>query len=89
MLLLTYIKVLVDLIVLVAIYTETCCICRACLELSFMTPDENYIPQLPLYVNNEVGRPSGSQETATPPGHKFEDILPALPPSFSTLVLLF
>ncbi|KAH1154518.1 hypothetical protein GLYMA_18G143200v4 [Glycine max] len=60
---------------------------RACEDLSFMTPVDNYIPQLPLYANNEVGRPLGSQEKGTTSGHNFEGMLPALPPSFSTLLM--
>ncbi|TKY58682.1 hypothetical protein E2542_SST15751 [Spatholobus suberectus] len=60
---------------------------RACEELSFMTPVDNYIPQLPLWVNNEGERPSGSQEKGTTPCHKFEGMLPALPPSFTTLLM--
>ncbi|KAK7386767.1 hypothetical protein VNO78_27103 [Psophocarpus tetragonolobus] len=60
---------------------------RAREELSFMTPVDNYIPQLPQYVNNEVGQSSGSQEKGITPGHNFEGTLPALPPSFSALLM--
>nr|KYP57307.1 hypothetical protein KK1_003566 [Cajanus cajan] len=60
---------------------------RACEELSFMTPVDNYIPQLPLCVNNVGEQPSGSQEKGTTPGHNFEGLLPALPPSFAALLM--
>ncbi|KAL9325343.1 hypothetical protein ACSQ67_005988 [Phaseolus vulgaris] len=60
---------------------------RACEELSFMTPVDNYIPQLPLFVNNEVGQPSESEAKGTTPSHNFEGMLPALPPSFSSLLM--
>ncbi|ESW25767.1 hypothetical protein PHAVU_003G063800 [Phaseolus vulgaris] len=60
---------------------------RACEELSFMTPVDNYIPQLPLFVNNEVGQPSESEAKGATPSHNFEGMLPALPPSFSSLLM--
>ncbi|KOM31690.1 hypothetical protein LR48_Vigan01g124500 [Vigna angularis] len=60
---------------------------RGCEELSFMTPADNYIPQLPIFVNNEVGQPSGAEVKGTTPSHNFEGVLPALPPSFSSLLM--
>ncbi|RDX65110.1 Protein POOR-likeOUS SYNAPSIS 1, partial [Mucuna pruriens] len=60
---------------------------RVCEELSFMTPVDNYIPQLPLCVNNEGERPSGSREKGMTLDQNFECMLPALPPSFATLLM--
>ncbi|KAJ1422826.1 hypothetical protein SESBI_12767 [Sesbania bispinosa] len=60
---------------------------RACEEPSFMTPVDTYIPQMPLYTKNEGEQPSGTQEKETTPVHTFEGILPALPPSFATLLM--
>ncbi|XP_047148644.1 protein POOR HOMOLOGOUS SYNAPSIS 1 [Vigna umbellata] len=60
---------------------------RGCEELSFMTPADNYIPQLPIFVNNEVGQPSGAEVKGTTPSHNFEGVLPALPPSFTSLLM--
>ncbi|QCD82030.1 hypothetical protein DEO72_LG2g2363 [Vigna unguiculata] len=60
---------------------------RGCEEPSFMTPANNYIPQLPIFVNNEMGQPSGSEVKGTTPSHNFEGMLPALPPSFSSLLM--
>lgn len=67
--------------------TEACCICRACEEPSFMTPVDTYIPEMPPRIKNEGGRPSGTQEKETTPAHNFEGILPALPPSFASLLM--
>lgn len=52
-----------------------------------MTPADNYIPQLPIFVNNEVGQPSGAEVKGNTPCHNFEGVLPALPPSFSSLLM--
>jgi len=52
-----------------------------------MTTVDNYIPQLPLFVDNEVGQPSGSEAKGTTPSHNFEGVFPALPPSFSSLLM--
>ena len=52
-----------------------------------MTPANNYIPQLPIFVNNEMRQPSGSEVKGTTPSHNFEGMLPALPPSFSSLLM--
>lgn len=54
-----------------------------------MTPVlDTYIPQMPLCINNEgEQQPSGTQEKETTPGHNFESILPALPPSFAALLM--
>ncbi|KAK7318256.1 hypothetical protein RJT34_02955 [Clitoria ternatea] len=60
---------------------------RACDGLSFMTPDDTYIPQLPLCINNKVEQPSATQEKETAPSRSFESILPALPPSFTNLLM--
>ncbi|KAL2344377.1 hypothetical protein Fmac_005662 [Flemingia macrophylla] len=60
---------------------------RACEELIYMTPVDNYIPQLPLHATNVGEQPSGFQEKGTTPGHNFEGLLPALPPSFAALLM--
>ncbi|XP_057417792.1 protein POOR HOMOLOGOUS SYNAPSIS 1 isoform X2 [Lotus japonicus] len=59
---------------------------RSCEELSFMTPLDNYVPQMPLRINNGE-QPSGTQEKETTPAQKFDGTLPALPPSFATLLM--
>lgn len=51
-----------------------------------MTPLDNYVPQMPLRINNGE-QPSGTQEKETTPAHKFDGTLPALPPSFATLLM--
>ncbi|KEH38777.1 hypothetical protein MtrunA17_Chr2g0317971 [Medicago truncatula] len=58
-------------------------------ELSFMTPADTYIPQIPICMNNEGVQPSGlgSQNKETAPVHNFESILPALPPSFASFLM--
>lgn len=58
-------------------------------ELSFMTPADTYIPQIPICMNNEGMQPSGlgSQNKETAPVHNFESILPALPPSFASFLM--
>ncbi|KAK7361637.1 hypothetical protein VNO77_03708 [Canavalia gladiata] len=60
---------------------------RAYEEPSFMTPVDNYIPQMPLHMNNEGEPALGIQENETTPAHNFEGVLPALPPSFATLLM--
>lgn len=55
---------------------------------SYIPPPVNsYIPQLPLYAKKEGERSSGSQEKRRTPDHNFECMLPALPPSFATLLM--
>ncbi|RHN41632.1 hypothetical protein MtrunA17_Chr8g0368121 [Medicago truncatula] len=58
-------------------------------ELSFMTPADTYIPQMPICMTNEGVQPSGlgSQNKETAPVHNFENILPALPPSFASFLM--
>ncbi|KAE9597972.1 hypothetical protein Lalb_Chr16g0392221 [Lupinus albus] len=60
---------------------------RACEEPSFMTPVGNYIPQMPQSINVRRMTPSVTQEKATTPSQNFEGILPALPPSFTSLLM--
>ncbi|XP_027348118.1 protein POOR HOMOLOGOUS SYNAPSIS 1 [Abrus precatorius] len=60
---------------------------RACEDLSFMTPVDNYIPQMPLCMNDEGERPLATQVKETDPGQNFEGVLPVLPPSFATLLM--
>ncbi|XP_061358538.1 protein POOR HOMOLOGOUS SYNAPSIS 1 [Gastrolobium bilobum] len=60
---------------------------RACEELNFLTPVDSYIPQMPQCMNNEGEQPSGTQEKETIPGNNVEGILPALPPSFASLLM--
>ncbi|CAL5197235.1 unnamed protein product [Lathyrus oleraceus] len=60
---------------------------RASEELSFVTPADTYIPQLPICMNNEREQPSGIQKKETASVPNFESILPALPPSFATFLM--
>ncbi|XP_019423180.1 PREDICTED: protein POOR HOMOLOGOUS SYNAPSIS 1 isoform X2 [Lupinus angustifolius] len=60
---------------------------RACEEPSFMTPVGSYIPQMPQSINGRRVTPSGTQEKATTPSQNFEGVLPALPPSFTSLLM--
>ncbi|XP_058768418.1 protein POOR HOMOLOGOUS SYNAPSIS 1-like [Vicia villosa] len=60
---------------------------RASEELSFVTPADTFIPQLPICMNNEREQPSVIQTKETASGHNFESILPALPPSFATFLM--
>ncbi|CAK8561972.1 unnamed protein product [Lathyrus sativus] len=60
---------------------------RASEELSFVTPADTYIPQLPICMNNEREQPSGVQKKEIASVHNIESILPALPPSFATFLM--
>ncbi|RYR65169.1 hypothetical protein Ahy_A03g011144 [Arachis hypogaea] len=56
-------------------------------EASFMTPVDTYKPQMPRSIKTEEKQPSGTQEMEVPPGFSIAGILPALPPSFTTLLM--
>ncbi|XP_057747918.1 protein POOR HOMOLOGOUS SYNAPSIS 1 [Arachis stenosperma] len=56
-------------------------------EASFMTPVDTYKPQMPRSIKTEEKQPSGTQEMEAPPGFSIAGILPALPPSFTTLLM--
>ncbi|MED6180697.1 hypothetical protein PIB30_012573 [Stylosanthes scabra] len=57
-------------------------------EPSFMTtPVDIYKPQMPRSIKTEGKQPSATQEMETPPGFSIQGILPALPPSFTTLLM--
>ncbi|XP_054825499.1 protein POOR HOMOLOGOUS SYNAPSIS 1-like isoform X1 [Prosopis cineraria] len=60
---------------------------RAGEELSTITPFDTYIPKMPPSSNNEGNRYSGTQEKETTAGHNFEGVYPALPPSFTSLLM--
>ncbi|KAF7829323.1 protein POOR HOMOLOGOUS SYNAPSIS 1 [Senna tora] len=60
---------------------------RACEELSIMTPIDTYIPQMPPSLKNEEERHSGSKEMETAAGQNLECVFPALPPSFTSLLM--
>ncbi|GAV77114.1 LOW QUALITY PROTEIN: hypothetical protein CFOL_v3_20586 [Cephalotus follicularis] len=53
-------------------------------ELSFMTPDHNYTPQMPPSFNCEAEQQSCTQKTVL--NHSVQGVSPALPPSFMSLL---
>ncbi|KAI4314373.1 hypothetical protein L6164_027287 [Bauhinia variegata] len=56
-------------------------------ELSNMTPSDTYTPQMPPILRSEGERHTGTQEKETTLVHKFDGILPALPPGFNSLLM--
>ncbi|KAK4263144.1 hypothetical protein QN277_028604 [Acacia crassicarpa] len=60
---------------------------RAGDELRTITPLDTYIPKMAPSFNNEEKRYSGTQEKETTVGYNSEGIYPALPPSFTSLLM--
>lgn len=69
------------------ILTKVCFVCSACEEnLSFMNTVQAYTPQMSPSFNTEVEQHSSEQEKETVVSHEFEEMVAALPPSFTSLL---